>query len=107
MSDISIHAIIPIDGETYRKYKAVRDACVAANVHVPAEVAAFLDDSPNGTHERCTQPDGVHINIGPYSDYARDTGRTPVTGEVEERGAVIDIAQLPPGATKIRVGYWG
>jgi hypothetical protein len=105
--DISIHAIIPIDGETYRKHKAVQDACNAAGVDVPEATTAFLAGSSNGSHERQTLPDGVHVNISKWSDYAKDSGAPPVVGDVEESGAIIDLSKLPPGTTKIRVGYWG
>ena len=92
---IYFQAIIPIDGETYRKHKAVVDACEAAGVSIPAESAAFFDE---GNEEREVTAAGVRVPIGRHSSHRA------VEGEVHYgNGATIDLSRLPPGTTKIRV----
>ena len=90
---VSIHfqAIIPVDGDTYRKLKAVVLACEAAGVPVPAESAAFFDDHDE---EREVTEYGIRVTIG---------RRSGVDGDVMYDGATIDLSKLPPGTTKIRV----
>lgn len=94
---VSIHfqAIIPVDGDTYRKHKAVIDACKAAGVPVPVESAAFFNDD---NEEREITELGVRVNLGRYYTYKA------VEGDVMySPGAVIDLSKLPPGTTRIRV----
>ncbi len=90
---IQFQAIIPVDGETYRKHKAVVDACKAAGVPVPAESAAFDEDS----EEREVTETGVRVSIGRWSR------QRAVEGDAVYEGATIDLSKLPPGTTKIRV----
>ena len=94
---LSIHlqAVIPVDGETYRKHKAVVDACVAAGVSVPAESAAFFDDD---NEEREVTDKGVRVNIGRYSNTAAVVGDV-MYGD----GALVDLSKLPVGTTHLRV----
>jgi hypothetical protein len=95
---VSIHfqAIIPIDGDTYRKHKAVVDACKAAGVSVPAAFLAFFDDGGRDCDRQVTEL-GVLVGI----DYGRVRA---VEGDVMVGPeAIIDLSKLPPGTTKIRV----
>jgi hypothetical protein len=92
---VSIHfqAVIPVDGDVYRKHRAVVIACQAAGVPIPAESAAFFDDGEN----REVSESGIRIDI-------RYGVRGAVTGDVMyDEGAFIDLSKLPPGTTKIRV----
>jgi hypothetical protein len=92
---VSIHlqAIIPIDGDVYRKHKAVVIACQAAGVPVPVESAVFFDDG----EDREVTESGIRVDI-------RYGVRGAVTGDVMYGdGAFIDLSKLPPGTTKIRV----
>ena len=94
---LSIHlqAVIPVDGETYRKHKAVVDACVAAGVSVPAESAAFFDDD---NEEREVTEEGVHVSIGPYSIAAAVVGNV-----MHGDGARVYLSKLPAGTTHLRI----
>ncbi len=87
---VSIHfqAVIPINGETYRKHAAVRDACMQAKVSLPPETAAFFDDH---NEEREVTADGIRVSIDTVGDVEYDDG------------AIIFLSNLPPGTTKIRV----
>jgi hypothetical protein len=87
---VSIHfqAVIPINGDTYRKHAAVRDACVQAEVSLPPETAAFFDDHDE---EREVTADGIRVSIRKDGDV--------MYGD----GATIDLSKLPSGTTKIRV----
>jgi hypothetical protein len=91
---IYFQAVIPVDGDTYRKHKAVVDACEAAGVPVPAESAAFFDDQDE---EREVTEQGIRISIGRWSKYKA------VDGDAKYDNATIDLSKLPPGTTKIRV----
>jgi hypothetical protein len=102
---INMHAI-PIDGGTYRKHKAVLDACLAAGVPVPTETAEFIDESPDGEDERSVRPDGIYISIHPYSDFNRKAKVSAGDAWTTE-GVIIDLAKLPPGTTKICVSTEG
>ena len=105
---INIHAIIPIDGATYRKHKAVQDACTAAGVTVPPETTEFLAGSPDGDNERSVRPDGIYISIHPYSDYHASQRCQVAVGDAwTSEGVTIDLAKLPPGTTKICVSTEG
>lgn len=100
---ITIHAIIPIDGEQYRKHKAVKDACIAAGVAVPDATSEFLEDSPDGPDDRSVQADGIHISVGKWSNYNRDNGVT--VGDAWDRnGALVNLSKLPVGTTFLRIG---
>ena len=93
---IYFQAVIPVDGDTYRKHKAVVDACKAADVPVPAESMSFFGDG-GSTEAREVTEEGVLIAL----NYGRVQA---VAGDVmDDDGAVIDLTKLPPGATKIRV----
>ena len=95
---VSIHfqAIIPVDGDTYRKHKAVVDACEAASVPVPAASLDFFDNRGRASAREVTER-GVLVSI----DYGRDSA---VEGDaLEDDEAIIDLSKLPPGTTKIRV----
>ncbi len=94
---VSIHyqAIIPVDGVLYRLHAAVRDACTQANVSIPPETAAFFDDQ---NEQREVTEDGIRIDIDQYSKVKAGRGSVMNDGE-----AIIDLAKLPPGATKIRI----
>jgi hypothetical protein len=88
---VSIHfqAVIPINGETYRKHAAVRDACVQAKVSLPSETAAFFDDH---NEDREVTASGIRVGIDGDGDVMEG-----------DDGALIDLSKLPPGTTKIRV----
>jgi hypothetical protein len=92
---IYFQAIIPVDGDLYRKHKAVVDACEDAGVPVPAESAAFFDDN---NEEREVTKHGIRVGIGAFAD------NCAVEGDVMyDDGAIVDLSKLPPGTTKIRV----
>lgn len=98
---LSIHlqAVIPVDGETYRKHKAVVDACLAAGVPVPTESAAFFDDEDE---QREVTAQGVRVNIGQYTKQS-----AAVTGDVMYGdGALIELSKLPAGTTHLRVFFF-
>ncbi len=91
---IYFQAIIPVDGATYQKHRAVVIACQAAGVPVPVESAAFFDDNND---EREVTETGIRVDI----KYGRSRA---ATGDVMNDGeAIIDLAKLPTGTTKIRV----
>lgn len=92
---IDFRAIIPVDGDTYRKQLAVATACSAAGVPLPQATADFFgaDDEDRGVDSG-----GISICIDKYSKYRAVTGDI-MCGD----GAVIDLTKLPPGTTKIRV----
>lgn len=89
---ICFQAIVPVDGDEYRKQKAVLDACVAADVTIPPETKEFFGEGREFTDE------GVLVSIGPYSDCGAVEG-DPMYGD----GATIDISKLPLGTTIVRV----
>ena len=92
---IYFHAVIPVDGDAYRKHKAVVDACKAAGVSIPAESASFFGHA-GSVEEREVTEKGILVNI-------RGRGLAVEDDVMYGDGAVIDLAKLPPGATKIRV----
>lgn len=95
---VSIHfqAVIPVDGDTYRKHKTVVDACEAAGVPVPADSAAFFYDGGRYEERQVTET-GILVSI----DYGRIRS---VEGDVMCcPEALIDLSKLPPGTAKIRV----
>lgn len=71
-------------GEEWRQMKAVWDACEAAHVPVPVQVASFFGGE-------CPDPAGVEVEI-PAREYHADM----------EAGYEIDVADIPPQAAIIR-----
>lgn len=74
--------------ETWKKMKAVHDACMAARIPVPVEVEEFFDGS---------SPDeaGVEVNL-------KRLPCTKVYSVDASQGFEISIADLPPSVTTIR-----
>jgi len=73
--------------ETFKKMKAVFDACVEAGVDLPAEVSRFFDN---------TEPDpkGVEISI-------KDAVEEWTDGDMSQ-GFQVDLKKLPQGVKYIR-----
>jgi hypothetical protein len=82
--------------ETWKKHKAVWDACRDAGIDPPEETRTFFDDEP---------PDeaGIKVQLGPH---AGKVARHWDVGDGAE-GLEITIADLPKNITKIRfVNSW-
>lgn len=95
MSTSYYQAVIPIDGDTYCKQRAVVDACKAAGVPIPDATVKFFDDGGSGELREVTEL-GVLVSL----DYGRVQA---VDGDIWNGGVLVDLAKLPPGTTKIRI----
>lgn len=88
---VGFKAVIPVDGDTYRKHKAVLDACEHAGVTLPEATRDFF--ASGDVHEH-----GVEVHLSKYGK------GSPVQGDPEYGdGALVDLSRLPPGTTHIRV----
>jgi hypothetical protein len=98
---ITYSAVIPIDGDLYRKHKAVLDACKAASVEIPDGTAVFFKQDPDTGYWLDGHEDATHRVT---ADGILHDIRDAVVGCLMDQGvAVIDLSKLPQGATKIRI----
>ena len=87
---VYVEAIIPIDGDKYRSMVEAREACYRAGVAIPDAVTSFFG---NDDGESCVDELGRHVEIP----------RSAKRGDIYSGGQVIDLTQLPEGATRIHI----
>ena len=91
---ISIEAIIPHNGELFRRYRSVLESCQAAGLAPPTPVAEFFYDDSTST--LVVNNDGKHVNLYNHSSKSGD-------GVMYGDGIFINLSKLPEGTTTIRV----
>ncbi len=94
-TSVYVSAIKPAD-ETFRKHEAVWNACIAADVDIPAETADYFDDE---------EPDAAGVVVG-LGSLEFPTGPAKPWRNEHFSGVEVDLASLPAGTKTLRV-WWG
>lgn len=89
MSKLTVYGLRAMDEEFAAK-KAVYDACIAANVTLPPEIAKFFSNRPPEAH-------GVHVNVNFIVSESLESA--------DSKGVILDLTKLPEDVDRLKIWY--